>query len=88
MKLRDHIYAERQPPGGWSARAACLGMDPLLFFPTRGDDTGPAKAVCAGCPVQAECLEWALANREHYGIFGGTNDRERRSIARRRRRAA
>lgn len=39
-------------------------------------DEGAAKRICAGCPVQQECLNWAL-HHERYGIWGGTNPRER-----------
>jgi len=46
----------------WRSRAACLGADPELFFPAA--EGGPvydaqvaaAKAMCARCPVTAECL--------------------------------
>lgn len=44
--------------------------------------TEMAKAECAKCPVWAECLSWALDNREH-GIWGGTTTKERRAILKR-----
>jgi WhiB family redox-sensing transcriptional regulator len=62
-------------------QAACRGVDPALFFPERGDPTGPAKAVCAGCVHKLECL--ALGLGEHFGIWGGTSERERRSLRQR-----
>ena len=37
-----------------------------------------AKKICAGCPVKQECLEYALANREQYGVWGGMTFAERR----------
>jgi WhiB family redox-sensing transcriptional regulator len=43
-----------------------------------------AKAVCARCPVRTACLEFAIATNQPYGIWGGTNASERRSIRRRR----
>lgn len=59
----------------WRDRAACRGLDPELFFPPRGD-TGPeARAVCADCPVQDECLTWALERDERFGIWGGQTQR-------------
>lgn len=64
---------------GWQALANCRGL-PHLFFPTRGESPAEAKAVCAGCVVRDQCLEAALANNEHWGIWGGTSDRERRRI--------
>jgi WhiB family redox-sensing transcriptional regulator len=68
----------------WQDHANCLGLDPDLFFPERGASTTEAKAVCAGCAVRRECLEYALANNEQVGIWGGTSYRQRRAIRRRR----
>ena len=39
-----------------------------------------AKRICADCPVQRECLEYALRVREPFGIWGGLNETERRSL--------
>lgn len=73
----------------WRDRGACLGEDPELFFPV--GTSGPArvqileaKAVCARCPVLAECRQWALATREPYGVLGGMSEDERRAVLRRR----
>lgn len=71
----------------WRARAACRGADPNLFFPERGESTAAAKAVCNGCPVASECLDYALDAGEKHGIYGGKSEKERRSIRRRRRNA-
>lgn len=72
------------PDLSWQDHANCLGIDPDLFFPERGEPTTEAKAVCAGCRVRTECLEYALAIREPHGIWGGASARERRLIRRRR----
>lgn len=72
----------------WSGRAACRGLDPLIFFPATDEDAGPAKAVCGLCAVREACLEHALGEREREGVWGGCTERERRRIIRRRRRAA
>jgi WhiB family transcriptional regulator, redox-sensing transcriptional regulator len=72
----------------WSSRAACRGLDPRLFFPADDEDAGPATAICAECPVREPCLEFALGSREREGVWGGTTERERRRILRRRRRAS
>lgn len=53
--------------------AACRGADPGLFFPLPGEDDGPAKAVCARCPITRQCLARALANGEPWGVWGGVN---------------
>ena len=66
----------------WQRRANCMGVDPDLFFPERGASTREAKEVCRGCVVREECLEYALANGEKFGIWGGLSERERRRIRR------
>ena len=66
----------------WQERANCLGVDPDLFFPERGASTREAKEVCRGCVVREDCLEYALANGEKFGIWGGMSERERRRIRR------
>src|SRR6476620_9557576 len=66
----------------WQGQANCLGVDPDLFFPERGASTKEAKGVCRGCVVREDCLEYALANGEKFGIWGGMSERERRRIRR------
>lgn len=73
-------------PDRWRDLAACAGSHADLFFPTRGEATGPAKAVCASCPVSEQCLADALAHGEKFGVWGGRSERERRAIRRRHRR--
>ena len=68
----------------WQRQANCMGVDPDLFFPERGASTREAKEVCRGCVVREDCLEYALANGEKFGIWGGLSERERRKIRRRR----
>lgn len=72
-------------PIPWAARAACLGMNPELWFPERGGGTNNAKAVCAGCPVSAECLAYAIRWDIRFGVWGGQSERARRRLARSRR---
>lgn len=76
----------------WRARAACAGTpDPEMFFPVNEAGGNPvdarlidaAKAVCNGCPVVAECLEWALDNRCTHGVWGGLTGEERARVIKR-----
>jgi WhiB family transcriptional regulator, redox-sensing transcriptional regulator len=67
---------------GWQEYANCMGVDPDLFFPERGASTREAKEVCKGCVVREDCLEFALANGEKFGIWGGMSERERRRVRR------
>jgi WhiB family redox-sensing transcriptional regulator len=78
------VPADAPPPVDWRHLAVCKGADLNLFFPI-GSDGGPdgprveeAKRMCARCPVQQPCLEWALATGVEYGIFGGQTENERR----------
>src|SRR6187401_2404992 len=73
-----------EPDADWHDQANCLGVDPDLFFPERGASTREAKEVCRGCVVREDCLEYALANGEKFGIWGGMSERERRRIRRQR----
>jgi len=64
----------------WRLQALCAETDPEAFFPEKGGSTREAKRVCVGCEVRAECLEFALANDERFGIWGGLSERERRRL--------
>lgn len=77
--MTDNIAA-LLAPADWTRHAACRGVDPDLFFPERGQDTEPAKAVCRTCPVIDECLDHALRNGEKRGVWGGTSERQRRQM--------
>lgn len=77
----------------WRAAGACLTADPDLFFPISSAGPGErqierAKIICAGCRVRRECLEFAMANNQVYGIWGGTTPEDRQRDRRRKRRAA
>jgi WhiB family redox-sensing transcriptional regulator len=64
----------------WQERALCAQTDPEAFFPEKGGSTREAKKVCVSCEVRAECLEYALAHDERFGIWGGLSERERRRL--------
>ncbi len=72
----------------WRDDAACRGLDVDVFFPATDEEAGPAKAICAICPVREECLEFALATRQDDGVWGGLTETERRRLRRRRRERA
>jgi WhiB family redox-sensing transcriptional regulator len=76
----------------WRDRAACLGVNPELFFPI--GNTGPAllqieeaKAVCRRCEVVDNCLRWAIEAGQDDGVWGGLSADERRALKRRNARA-
>lgn len=68
---------------GWLDRGLCMQTDPEAFFPEKGGSVREGKKVCIGCDVRGECLEYALANDERFGIWGGLSERERRKLKKR-----
>lgn len=74
----------------WQERAACLELtleDRLRFF---GDSPvleepqtqfRQARMVCYECPVQVECLTYAMERREKTGVWGGLTESQRRRHA-------
>ena len=64
----------------WQERSLCAQTDPEAFFPEKGGSTREAKKVCVSCEVRSECLEYALAHDERFGIWGGLSERERRRL--------
>lgn len=71
----------------WMAEGRCRSEPPSMFFPSDGVGVEVARRICATCPVQDPCLEYALRHRIDHGVWGGASERERRRIARRRRAA-
>jgi WhiB family transcriptional regulator, redox-sensing transcriptional regulator len=68
----------------WQRLGACRGRDSSQFFHPDGERgssrsrrEAQAKAVCARCPVRAECAAHALTVREPYGVWGGFTEAER-----------
>ncbi|OQO92388.1 WhiB family transcriptional regulator [Saccharomonospora piscinae] len=67
----------------WQERALCSQTDPEAFFPEKGGSTREAKRICQVCEVKDDCLEYALAHDERFGIWGGLSERERRKLKKR-----
>ncbi|NIH87305.1 WhiB family redox-sensing transcriptional regulator [Amycolatopsis granulosa] len=76
------LFDNDEPPE-WQDRALCAQTDPEAFFPEKGGSTREAKRICQGCEVKGECLEYALAHDERFGIWGGLSERERRKLKKR-----
>lgn len=64
--------------------AACQTFPwPDLFYPEEGertrnpDELRLIREICSGCPVQVECLRYALDNDEKFGFWGGFSPEER-----------
>lgn len=72
----------------WRQEAACLSHASDLFFPA--GETGQAvhviamaKEICRDCPVGSECLFYAVSTGQRFGIWGGTDENDRRRLRRR-----
>jgi WhiB family transcriptional regulator, redox-sensing transcriptional regulator len=78
----DEFQATEIEADSWQDQALCAQTDPEAFFPEKGGSTREAKKICLGCDVRSECLDYALAHDERFGIWGGLSERERRRLKR------
>jgi hypothetical protein len=71
----DHLSTPRGEHWMDKGTALCSEVDPDLFYPEQGDWASAkiAKALCAACPLQADCLD----NADTWGIWGGVTERDR-----------
>lgn len=102
MTTNRPVVLPEGPDLGWATAAACAGADVELFFPPSGEGlqgaptkhgrlteverVKRAKAICGGCPVRAECLEFAIESKDAWAILGGTTPDERKNMRRSERR--
>lgn len=77
MTLARHPQDHSLPQVGldssedWRALGNCLDSDPEAWYPGNIYDAQEVIMICNLCPVQAQCLTWALTNDEHFGVWGG-----------------
>ncbi|MFE7773570.1 WhiB family transcriptional regulator [Streptomyces sp. NPDC057445] len=71
---------EREP--SWQESALCAQAGPEFFFPAPGSSTREAKQLCGACEERVACLEYALANDERFGVWGGLSEKERLRLRR------
>jgi len=69
----------------WMEDAACKGTATDVFFPLQWQSIKPAERICSRCPVIEECLGYAIANEEWYGIWGGLSENRRRGLIKQKR---
>lgn len=67
----------------WKLQGLCSQADPEAWFPDKGGSCKEAKKICAVCPVRNECLQYALENREVWGVWGGLSEFERKQLRKR-----
>ena len=67
----------------WRVQSKCreltVEQHEKLFFPKAGRSIEKARRYCKTCPVIDECLEFAI-NNDCWGIWAGTNQKERRGM--------
>lgn len=77
------LYLEPHPFDGTQH---CQDVDPELFFPNEEgvyEDLQRAKDICKGCPLNLNCLQYALKHPELEGVWGATTLKDRRLMRRR-----
>ncbi len=77
----------------WKTRGACANLDekrkaffaPDAAYRKEAEElrVAYAKAICATCPIRAQCLDYARQNGETEGIWGGVDFDEERKEAQR-----
>lgn len=76
----------------WMERGRCKDMDQSIFYGDEDrsgkarhhpnltvDEVARARRICNACPVQMQCLDHAIRNREEFGIWGGSTAGQRRN---------
>lgn len=62
----------------------CRTTDPDAWFPEAGDGHSGlvkyARAMCGECPVMVQCRDYAIANNEQHGIWGGMDASQRNKL--------
>jgi WhiB family redox-sensing transcriptional regulator len=64
----------------WQFQGHCKPEDDKIFFSELPSKVTKAKAICSTCPVQKQCLDFAISNNIEEGIFGGFTFDERKSL--------
>jgi len=72
----------------WRDLGSCLEHGSDLFFPAgetgrAAEQAEAARSICGGCPVQTECLVYAVETGQRFGVWGGTTEEERATLRRR-----
>lgn len=65
------------PRSSWVHYAAC-SSNPAPFQ-AKVEDIDACRAICSECPVRQRCLEYAVANEERWGVWGGLTYKERKA---------
>ena len=84
MRLETVVLVLNVYRPDWQESAACHDLPLDLFFPSSGVESlrniNVIKPFCLACPVQIECLAYALSHPDERGIWAGTTENDRRKI--------
>lgn len=83
----DILITAHEAQLAWMSEGACSLADPELFFPEieNSETAAAAKALCATCPVLADCERYISAIPfAEFGIWAGTTTNERQDMNRKR----
>src|SRR5438552_5116228 len=69
-------------PESWRAESVCRKHPTRWWFGGDQRETVRAKRICAGCAVNAQCLEFALLRPELLGVWAATTPAERAAMRR------
>jgi WhiB family redox-sensing transcriptional regulator len=64
----------------WQRYGACRGESIEMFVPSVGGNFTKARDLCRSCPVRQECMDFATADEDVVGMWGGTTAPERRQM--------
>ncbi|GAA2659863.1 WhiB family transcriptional regulator [Streptomyces vastus] len=77
-----HIESIAAPDLSWQEQALCAQTGADFFFPEPGSSVREAKRICGLCEMRSACLQYALANDERFGVWGGLSEKERLGLRR------
>jgi WhiB family redox-sensing transcriptional regulator len=74
-------YYEKILDTSWMEDAYCREAEPEQFhYENEQFQRKLVEQYCKLCPVMNQCLEYALAHEDRFGVWGGTTARQRREI--------
>lgn len=79
-RSNDTPEAAAAPPVAALPDRACAGANPEVFYPLNHTQLKTAVEICHRCPHEQPCLDWAVATRQRFGVWGGTGADERHEI--------
>lgn len=64
----------------WMKDGLCRETGGEEHFPDKGESVEDAKKICNKCTVEEQCLAYALATGEKFGVWGGKSWQQRKRL--------